>query len=209
MLGGLWQSYYDSSANWTLKKKNLQAEKQVIMEQELMFLRGSEYNPSDHSRWKKENTEWSLLSWKGFVFDPLWWMSGVRSSFSRCTIPEPEWNIDHLIDTDLSIQQGCFLFFLQQDLPSFLKTFLPSIMYCFIPWGRREARGGVSHHLNQPFPPTEKKKKTQQTCSCDTTKICLIYSSRGKILPKANRWRDDALQHLQKTEWREMWCPQQ
>lgn len=187
MLGRSRQSYYDddyqckmNSAAVEKKKKitrhNNKLTSGVIMDQELMFLKGSQY--IFHIIGGEKNKIQSEAYWAGKDLNHLRRPTSmnVRNSlfYTRCTIPKLELNIDHLINIDLLIPCCLFVcFFLHQDPSSLLKTSLPSIMYCFI-YCRAAGRREVGYAPDKPSPyltlssDREKKqtKKCQQTCSC-------------------------------------------
>lgn len=95
--------------------------------------------------------------------DPLWWMSGIRSSFSRYTISKLELNIDHLINIDLLIP-CCLFVFLHQDPSSLLKTFLPSIMYYFIYCGAAgKWEVGYAPDKSSPYLALSSNREKKQT----------------------------------------------
>lgn len=123
--------------------------------------------------------------------DPLWWTSGIRSSFSRYSIPKLELNIDHLINIDLFIVpwgvfgKRIFLFLRLSSHPS---------IYRFIPCGaagKWEVTDKSSPYsaLSSNWEKKKRKRKTpRQTVSCccsfRTTNIVLSALQEEKFSPK-------------------------
>lgn len=122
--------------------------------------------------------------------DPLWWTSGIRSSFSRYSIPKLELNIDHLINIDLFIVpwgvfgKRIFLFLRLSSHPS---------IYRFIPCGaagKWEVTDKSSPYsaLSSKWEKKRKRKTPRQTVSCccsfRTTNIVLSALQEEEFSPK-------------------------